>query len=169
MPDFTLDDLEPNISQFARDVICDLILSWAKFDSLVSQLTLVAFGLSLDGGTIMLGAMDTRSKLDKLKKLYDHHQMEEAAQSIANLRQSHKEYVDIRNSVAHHTCAGSWKSRPEMIVFAPVRAVQGSVRMVEVEHIPLREMINAVGFAEGASNLLLAVTPQLTDGIQHHR
>ena len=69
MPDFDLSDLSHDIHQEARDVICDVILSWARLDSLVSQLALLSFGLALDGGTILLGAMDTKAKLDRLKKL----------------------------------------------------------------------------------------------------
>lgn len=119
MPDFTLDDLEPDISPSGRDIICDVVLSWARLDSLVSQLVLTAFGLAVDGGTILLGQMDTRTKLDRLKRLYDHHGMTDAAQSISNLRAWHKKHVDVRNTIAHHTCAGSWRSDPSMIVFAP--------------------------------------------------
>jgi hypothetical protein len=154
MSDFTLEDLEQDISPAARDIICDVVLSWARLDSLISQLVLLAFGLAIDGGTILLGQMDTRSKLDRLKRLYDHHGMTDAAQSIANLRAWHKRFVDVRNSISHHTCAGSWKSDPSMIVFAPVRAMQGSLDRVEIEHIPLAEMVRAITFAAEAANAL---------------
>jgi hypothetical protein len=161
MPDFTLDDLEHDISAVARDIICDVVLSWARLDSLVSQLVLLAFGLPIDGGTILLGQMDTRTKLDRLKRLYDHHGMPDAAQSIANLRAWHKRFVDVRNSIAHHTCAGSWKSDPSMIVFAPVRAMQGVLDHVEIEHVPLSEMNRATDFAVKAADALKVVVEPL--------
>jgi hypothetical protein len=161
MPDFTLDDLEPDISAIARDIICDVVLSWARLDSLVSQLVLTAFGLAIDGGTILLGQMDTRTKLDRLKRLYDHHGMTDAAQSISNLRSWHKRHVDVRNAIAHHTCAGSWKSDPSMIVFAPVRARQGVLNQVEIEHIPIAYMVAATDFAVKISDALMGVVEQL--------
>jgi hypothetical protein len=162
MATFTLEDLEYDISPTAREVICDVILSWARLDSLVSQLTLLAFGLAIDGGTILLGSMDTKTKLDRLKKLYDHHGMFDAAQSIANLRAWHKEFVDIRNTIAHHTCAGSWKSDPSIIVFAPVRAFQGTLNQVEIAHVPLADMIRAARFASSAADALKINVEPLT-------
>ena len=160
MTEFTLEDLQHDISPVARDIICDVVLSWARLDSLISQLVLLAFGLPIDGGTILLGQMDTRSKLDRLKRLYDHHGMQEAAESIANLRSWHKRFVDVRNSISHHTCAGSWKSNPSMIVFAPVRAMQGTLDHVEIEHIPLSDMNAATDFATKAADAIkVAVEP----------
>lgn len=161
MTEFTLDDLENDISPFARDIICDVVLSWARLDSLVSQLVLLAFGLAIDGGTIILGQMDTRTKLDRLKRLYDHHGMTDEAQSIANLRAWHKKHVDVRNTISHHTCAGSWRSDPSMIVFAPVRAMQGTLKQVEIEHIPLAHMNAATDFASKAADALMVVVEQL--------
>jgi hypothetical protein len=162
MTDFDLANLNHDIDQQARDIICDVILSWARLDSLVSQLTLLAFGLALDGGTILLGSMDTKTKLDRLKKLYDHFGMEEAAQSIANLRQSHKDFVDVRNTIAHHTCAGCWKSDPNMIVFAPVRVPHKQLNMVELSHVPVKAMARAARFATEVGNQLLEVNDKLS-------
>jgi hypothetical protein len=161
MTDFTLNDLEVDISQSARNLICDVVLSWARLDSLVSQMVLTAFGLAVDGGTILLGQMDTKTKLDRLK-LYDHHSMGDAAQSIANLRLWHKKYVDVRNTISHHTCAGSWKSDPAMLVFSPVRARQGELRQVDIEHIALSQIRAAEVFARNAANALMVVVEQLT-------
>ena len=162
MADFTLDDLHPDISPITRDIICDVVLSWARMDSLISQLVLTAFGLSIDGGTILLGQMDSRTKLDRLKRLYDHHGMKAAAESIANLRAWHKRFVDVRNAISHHTCAGSWKSNPSMIVFAPVRAMQGQLQQVEIEHYSIGHMNAATDFAIKASDRLMGVVEQLT-------
>lgn len=162
MAEFTLDDLEPDISPIARDIICDVVLSWARLDSLVSQLVLLAFGLPIDGGTIILGQMDTRSKLDRLKSLYDHHGMNDAAKSIANLKAWHLRFVDVRNAISHHTCAGSWKSDPSMIVFAPVKAMQGLLDHVEINHIPLSDMNAATDFATRASDALRVAVEPLT-------
>jgi hypothetical protein len=163
MPDFTLHDLRNDIDPKVRDIICDVILSWARLDSLISQLVLLAFGLALDGGTILLGTMDSRNKLDKLKNLYDHHGMSEAADSIGNLQQWVKAFVDVRNTIAHHTCAGSWKSDPDMLVFAPVRAMQGQLNHVEVQHIPLREMNRSADFAMKAADAIQKITGPLTE------
>ena len=162
MAEFTLENLEPDISDFARQVVCDVILSWARFDSLVSQLALLAFGLSVDGGTILLGAMNTQTKLERLKKLYAHHGMTDAAQHIGNLEAWRNKFADIRNSIAHHTCAGSWKTDPDVIVFAPVRARKGVLNQVEIEHIPLAEMIQATEFAEQAADALISFVEPLT-------
>jgi hypothetical protein len=114
---FTPDDLE-DLDQSNRDALCDLMLAWARYDSLVTQLMILAFHLTLDGGPILLGNMETRVKLDRLKKLYDHFGMTAASESIGNLRQWHRKYVDVRNTIAHSACAGQRKSDPDYIIFS---------------------------------------------------
>lgn len=158
---FTIDDLTDNIDQATKDAICELILAWARYDSLVTQLVVLAFGLSLDTGPVLLGNMETRTKLDRLKKLYDHFGMEKAAESIGNLRQWHRRYVDIRNTIAHSGCGGQRKSDPDTIIFAPVKAAHGELGRMIVDQVHIDGIRKATQFAMAAGNNLLTVTDEL--------
>ena len=66
---FRIDDLNPTLSENARQFICDLTLAWASYDVAVSYWTVIAFNLPLDRGALFLGNMDTKAKLDKLVSL----------------------------------------------------------------------------------------------------
>ena len=136
----------------------DVILQWARFDGLVSQWVLFAYGLSPDGGALLLGTMDTRNKLDKIKALYEHHGMTEAVGRIAYLQKCHGKLVDVRNAIAHAACGGQKKSDPKMVIFAPVKAMKGMVGKMMVETHSIGKMKLAAQFATEVSNQLYEFT-----------
>src|SRR6185436_6534463 len=101
MPELQLDDINQKLTDEARGVICDLVLGWASYEYALSLWTLLAFGMNLDCGSIMLGRMDARGKLEKLKQLYGHHHKKHVVEKIVILSKKHAEFVDTRNTVAH--------------------------------------------------------------------
>ncbi len=162
LPPFTLDDLHPDISQDAKNAICDVILQFARLDALISHFLFVAFHLSVHDGPIIAGNMDTRGKLDRLKRLYEHHGMKSAAASIGNLKEAHAHWVDLRNSIAHSTCAGSRTSNPNMIVFAPVAIEKGALETIPVDNISVEGMRQGSLWAKAMGDLILTAIAPLT-------
>lgn len=154
MEQFSKDDLTFTLDDKARAVMLGVILEWARYDSLVSQWLLYAFGLSPDEGAILLGNMDTRTKLERVKNLYQHHAMDEAVDRIARLQKAHGDLVDVRNAIAHAMCAGHRKSDPEQIIFAPVRPVKGRLGNMLVEMHSVKSMEAAAFFAKGIADQL---------------
>lgn len=152
-PRFDLENLDPNISHEARDAICDLILAWASYDSLVSQWIIVSFALPMDAGAILVGNMDTRTKLDRLEYLYRHQGMS-GADAIQSLRKDHLSHVSVRNNICHSHCAGSFKSDPKRIVFAPVKTVKGEPGHMLFEAVHLDQITEATAFALDACRFL---------------
>jgi hypothetical protein len=148
-PRFEPENLNPTIGIPARKAMVDLVLAWASYDSLVSQWIIVTFALPLDAGSILVGNMDTRTKLERLESLYRHRGVS-GATSIKDLRKEHLKHVDVRNRVCHAHCAGRFKSDPEWIVFAPVKNVRGEPGQMLVEAIHLDQMRAATGFAKHA-------------------
>jgi hypothetical protein len=161
LPPFTIDDLHPDIDQETRYAISDLTIGWARFDSFVSQMVILAFGLSLDNGPILLGNMDTRQKLERLKNLYDHYGMPRAASYAANLKAAHAYWVDVRNTVIHSTLGGTRISAPGVLVFAPVRISRGVLGHVEVIQLHVNGIKRAAEWAFEAGNTLKTVTDRL--------
>lgn len=148
-PRFEPENLNPTIGIPARKAMVDLILAWASYDSLVSQWAIVSFGLPLDAGSILVGNMDTRNKLERLETLYRHHGLS-GALSIKALRKEHGKHVEIRNRVCHAHCAGRFKSDPDWIVFAPVKDFRGEPGQMLVEAIHLDQMRAGTAFAKHA-------------------
>jgi hypothetical protein len=134
-----------------------LILSWAKFDAALTQFVLAAFGTSLDEGSLLLGNMQTRDKLDKLKALYKHHGMAEAAESIAVITKGHKHYVDVRNSIAHHACLGMYLPKGDAVMFSAGRIAPGNKGLIGGVAYTLEHMTLAGLFAQRISEVLFGV------------
>lgn len=162
-PPFTLDDLQPTLTQDTRNAIGDVILQFARLDALVSQFVLCAFHMTLAEGPILLGTMDTRGKLDRVQLLYEHHGMKDAVKYIANLKEAHKHYVNGRNTIAHSTCAGTRISRPDQIVFSPVKIDKGHLDNIPLVLLTVEGMRRAAGWAQIAANMLAEAVTSLVE------
>lgn len=149
-------EVDPKVSDEARGVIAQLILCWANYETSLTKFLLVAFGASLDKGSILVGTMDTRTKLDRLKSLYTHHGMTEAATSIRNnLNNIHKHFVEVRNAVAHSACLGHLAENPEYLMFSSGRLDHGSKGLMSGTGYSLKKMREASAFALAAGDLLI--------------
>jgi hypothetical protein len=161
MEQFSVSDISNNLDEETRGVMLDLILSWARYDGLISQWVLLAYGLTPDAGSLLLGNMDTRTKLDRLKALYEHHSMQEGVARIAALQKGHAHYVDIRNAIAHSACGGQNTSEPKRVLFAPVKTIKGQLGKMLMEQIHIDLMREAAKFAGDAGDKLLGFTDAL--------
>jgi hypothetical protein len=125
----------------------DVILAWARFDTFISKWISVAFGTSPDATVILMGNMDTRNKLERLKSLYAHFGFTSEADRIEALKKAHAEHVNVRNTIAHVSCVGQVAGEPDKVVFTAVRRVKNQPGYTFVEVIHLEQMVAAVGFA----------------------
>ena len=160
-PILKLREVEANISDEARGVIAQLVLCWANFETSLTQFLLVAFGASLDEGSILVGTMDTRTKLDRLHLLYKHHGMTDAATNIRNLIALHKHFVGVRNAVAHSVCIGHFVERPDYLMFSAGRLDHGNKGLISGTGYSLNRMRQASDFALRAGGLLMERAGQL--------
>ena len=162
MQETPAEDISQFLDEEARTVMLDLVLQWARYDGLISQWVLLAYGLSADNGALLLGNMDTKSKLDRLKHLYEHHQMTKAAKRVAELQKGHLALVGIRNLLAHAGCGGLSVSNPNKIYFSPVRAVKGHLGMMTIEAYTKDDFRLAERFArEMGDQIYLFIKPLL--------
>lgn len=147
-------EIEAKLNSEARDAICHVIIAWGMLDTMISQLLLRAFGLTMDDGSILLGTMDTRTKLDRLKMLYNQHGMPEAAQSIATLSALHSKHVTVRNAIAHSVCAGHFRRDPRVILFTSGKFMRGAKGLVSGTGISVASIANAAKFASEVSGAI---------------
>ena len=165
--DFDPDDIIRELSDDVKIQIADLILQWARMDGLVSQWVIRVFGMGLDTGAILLGNMDTRTKLERIKKLSAHHKLA-ATERIADLLKLHAGHVDVRNLLAHAVCGGVRKSDPNRLIFAPVRQLQGKVGHMIVDLVHVDQIIAATNFARGAADELVELLNYLDERHAEH-
>lgn len=161
MDDLALDDIIPNLDENARNVILNLTLSWARYDGILSQWLIYAYGMSLDDGALFVGSMDTKTKIDRLKCIYQHHGKNEAVTSLNRLLTAHLDKRWIRNHLAHSPCVGRLKNEPETVVFATLKASKGNPGKMAVQTITLDDMRKAEAFARTVADTLNAFLAKL--------
>lgn len=161
MIEFSLSDVTNDIDQETRDLIADLVLSWARYDSLVTHWTFRSFGMGPDAGSILLGNMDTKTKFDRMRALNSHYGMTEAVTAITDLSKLHKAHVDVRNIICHKSCAGHSRSDPNRLIFANAKVYPGKPGKMLVELVHLDQIRSAIQFAKVSADKIADVVDAL--------
>ncbi len=154
MIEFAISDVSNSIDQEARNLISDLILAWARFDSLITQWTIRSFGMGLDEGSVFIGNMDTKSKLDKIKALQNHFGHIDAAAKVAEIAKQTRVHADVRNTICHQTCGGYVKSDLSRLVFSNGKILAGHPGKLRVELIHISQIKEATKFARTKADLV---------------
>jgi hypothetical protein len=102
-------------------LIADLVLAWAAFDSSLLELIVTAFEMPHDRGRIILGNMDMRTRLQRLKSLFTHLKREELAGVPATAAKDTEFFVHPRNVVCHTNYFGTLESDENQFVFGPYK------------------------------------------------
>jgi hypothetical protein len=150
---FDLANIDMELSNEARDVILALVMSWGLMETTIGLFFLRAFRLAADDGSILVGPMDTKAKLDKLKTLYQHHGMASAAKSIADLKAAMAHFVEVRNLIAHGMCIGHHRLERGDIVFTVGKFAKGKKGKLLARVIPLAHIENATQFADSVGDV----------------
>lgn len=150
-PPFDMDNLERVITDADKFVMVETILAWADLDTGISHLTLLMFGLEHDAGSILIGNMDFKTKVERLKALHDHHGKSGAAASLGRLITSMRTFSASRNTVAHRKHVGRMKSDPTRLVFLSSKHVKGKPGHFEILCVDHSELIASAKFARDAS------------------
>lgn len=161
MIEFPISDVSNTMDLETRDLIANLVLAWARFDSLVTQWTYRSFGMGPDEGSIFIGEMPTKSKLDKLKALFVHFGHTASVQKIADLSKLSKGHADVRNTICHKTCGGHSKSDPDRLIFSDGRIFKTKPGHMQVELIHLDQIRAATEFAVGNADLISSIVDAL--------
>jgi hypothetical protein len=148
---FDPDDLERVVTDADRLIMAETILAWADLDTGISRLIVLVFGLEDDAGSILIGNMDLKTKVEKIKMLNDHHGRLKSAASLGRLITAMRTFSESRKVVAHRKCIGRLISAPTRLVFLSARHIKklpGQFEMLCVDH---SELVASAEFARGAS------------------
>ena len=164
---FSVDEITNSLDHESRDVICGLVLSWARYDSIISQWTFRSFGMGADEGSILLGNMDTKSKFERLQSLFKHFGNGEAAVSVKRLAAEHQKHVGIRNTVCHVTCAGHVRSEPDRIAFGGGKIFKGKPGVMLVELVHIQQIRDARDFASKSADQIVQLIDLIESKSKH--
>lgn len=140
---FDLADLDRTLSDQDRLVMVETILAWADLDTGISRLILLVFGVKDDAGSILIGNMDLKTKVEKIKMLEDHNGRSKSAASFANLAIAMRKFSDCRNIIAHRKCVGKLSSEPRRLAFLSARHVKKVPGQFELGLGPINRIPNA--------------------------
>lgn len=133
------------------DAILDVIIAWPVLETSLTYWISLALNIRPSETGILLGAMDTRTKIDKLDALYAHRKNTEEETLLKKLSSGHKEHVKVRNTIAHAQLLGSSKRKPDEMYFLTSRAVPDEYGFMVILRVPLADMENAARFARDSS------------------
>lgn len=163
MVDFQLDDCTLTIDEETQKLIAELILAWARYDSLVTHWTFRSFGMGPDEGPILLGNMDTKTKIERLKKLHNHLSIEPAATWIGYLHKTHETHVEVRNAICHKSCAGHHRRAPNYLIFHIAKPPIKMIGHMTVEMYHLDQIKAAITFAKEAADKISDIVKKLEE------
>lgn len=148
---FDIDDLDRTLSDQDRLIMAETVLAWADLDTGISRLILLVFRVEHDAGSILIGNMDLKTKVEKIKMIHEHHGSSAGAATFAKLANAMKNLSECRNIVAHRKCIGKLISEPTRLSFLSakhVKKVPGQFEIVCVDH---SELIASAEFARDAA------------------
>ena len=152
--EFNISDVSSEIDEETCILVADLILAWARYDSLVTQWTYRTFNMTADEGSIFIGNMDTRTKLDRLKAFFKHYGHTTSVELIAELAKLNKTHAEVRNSICHKTCGGHSKSDPDRLIFSNGKIYPQQPGRMMIELIHLDQIRAATAFAKEKADLI---------------
>lgn len=159
--EFSISDVSNEIDEETRGLIADLILAWARYDSLVTQWTYRTFNMTADEGSIFIGNMDTRTKLERIKALYKHYGHTSSVEKVAELAKLSKPHTEVRNTICHKTCGGHSRSDPDRLVFSSGKIFPQKPGVMLVELIHLDQIRSAIGFAKHNADMISKIVDRL--------
>lgn len=164
---FNVDDLERVVTDGDRLIMIETILAWADFDTGISRLILLLFGLEDDAGSILIGNMDLKTKVERMKTLYAHYGNTDGARKLGQLTKAMELFSPSRNNIAHRKCIGRLISEPERLVFLSAKHVKGQRGQFEMLMVHHSEMVSSAKFARHAAGIVHRLIDAIETGDEH--
>lgn len=139
LPEISFDTIEQTLLPRHRDIMFDLILTWAKIDGAIGAMIASALGLPISDAAFLLEGWSTSARFNELIKTLKHVPgAEDAAKRFRRYKKTYERFSRIRNRIAHAACAGYLREDPEYIVFLVFE--KWADGQMTAESIPIDEM-----------------------------
>lgn len=126
-----------------KEVMLDLILTWAKLDGDLGILLSYIKGFPLPKGVDEFGSLPTWMKF---KRIIEVGNEDPAGRLIAKFFRRHKKQYEKhslpRDRIAHANCVGIWTKQPDYIVFLPFQLTSDGD--MAIDRVPIAQMQRAI-------------------------
>lgn len=152
--------INPDLPPVAENAISVLVLTWPHFDHILTEWLILLTEMQQDIGRILIGKMETNTKLDRLKAISKHLGHDADVKTITRISKSHEHFSKIRNTIAHCPILGMNPDRPLEILFVESRFVRGRRDLVDVSSIRLERITAAAEFATKTAATIMRALSQ---------
>ena len=125
----------------------NVVLAWPKLEIGLTYWISLAIKLRPSETGILLGVMDTKSRINKLKALYTHRNDKEAVTLLKTISKEHETHSEVRNIIAHAQLLGASKAVRTDAYFLTSRAIPDRHGFMVIERVNCDEMNAAARFA----------------------
>lgn len=147
-------DLSGDLSAEAEDQIRSLMRCWPLLESSATDWLIYEAGMDHAVGRIVLGNMELKTKLERLKAIHKHRKNKKDLSDITALIKDHRQHSDVRNIVAHCPVLGMGADG-DSVLFVRNRFIVGT-DLIDVETVCLQAILDASVFASTAAISIFA-------------
>ncbi len=127
-----------------------VFVTWPAWELEITKWLILVSGLDPHVAPLLLGNMDTKAKLDRIKAIYKQMGAEPVVQYVGRLSKRHEHHVQCRNIMTHNSYGGYLVDEPDVTLFRTHRAAPGHFRLGTYAYqIHLDQMTDAAEFAKG--------------------
>ncbi|WP_424941663.1 hypothetical protein [Aliiroseovarius sp. S253] len=155
-----VDEVPPDVIELSssqRDVLLDLVLTWATIDGALSMLLADVRSMGWADAADEIRKLRGSHKLAQvIKALKNHESGAEAARKLRKIKRRYERFSTLRDHVAHSRCIGCSKEDPSYIVFLTFERVGED--MLAMYRVPVEEMSEAISWGTDFVRLLHRLT-----------
>lgn len=146
-PEFDPNDLEENIPDAHKIAMADLILAWARLDTMLTRLVCYSFQMNDDVGSIFIGKMDIKTKIERMKDIGAHMGIPNFAQNMETMSDNYRDHSQVRNAIAHNLLSGISKKDRNRLIFYPYKTLKKDKKRMAVSYYHIEHIKTATMFA----------------------
>lgn len=147
-------DLSSELTALAEERIRSLMRCWPLLELSATDWLIFEAGMDHAVGRIVLGNMDLKTKLERLKAIHTHRKKKKDRADVTALIKDHRKHSDVRNVVAHCPVLGMSEDQ-DSVLFVRNRVIP-ETELIDVEAVSLQKILDASIFASTAGITLLA-------------
>ncbi|WP_375453656.1 hypothetical protein [uncultured Methylobacterium sp.] len=94
---------------FPDNVNGDIVVmfrAWALMEAALTMWLIALMGVDDDVGRLVVDRFDTRTKISRIREIYDHFQNDDMTKTVKEVSYNYEKWVETRNIVAHKVCFG---------------------------------------------------------------
>ncbi len=157
---FSLDKVDPNLTNKHRRTMLDLVLAWGSLDGVIGMLLSAISGKPMADGAQEFGKVASTTKLHfVIKELEKKGASPEVIKTVKKIKKTYERHAAPRNTIAHAHCACISTDDSEYVIFAKYEKVE--LERLAVDAVPLEQMERATKWARSFQETCL----QLVDSI----